>query len=60
VSARWCFTITLFVVGPHRVWNYGGVGTTVMLVGAFLATDATWYYDQVRADFPTLKTRKAA
>jgi len=50
----------LFVVGPHRVWNYGGVGTTVMLVGAFLATDATWYYDQVRADFPTLKTRKAA
>jgi hypothetical protein len=54
------FTITLIVVGPHRVWNYGGIGTAVMVVGAFLATDATWYYDQVRAEFPTLKTRKAA
>ena len=54
------FVVTLAVVGSDRVWDYGGIGTVVMVVGAFLATDVTWYLNETRADSPTLKPRRGS
>ena len=54
------FAVTLAVVGPDRGWDYGGIDTVVMVVGAFLATDVTWYLNETRADDPTLKPRRGS
>jgi hypothetical protein len=54
------FAVTLAVVGPDRVWDYGDIGTVVMVVGAFLTTDVTWYLNETRGDRPTLKPRRSS
>ncbi len=51
VSALSAFAI----LGGSRVSDFGEQATIIMAVGAVLGTLATWWYDQVRADRPTLK-----
>jgi H+/Cl- antiporter ClcA len=50
--------VTLLIGGWQRVSADGGIGTAVMFVGAFLATDVTYYFNEVKADVPTLKTAR--